>query len=124
MSWALGRLPGTDRLVEYESRLEEFVPGSKTLAVCQYDRRRFDAELLLDVIHTHPVVVVGTEVYAEVLDIILDATKSKHGIFGYVDDSGTLVCPSMTRSVWDQCEMPSKQLAFPREQWGASGVRP
>jgi hypothetical protein len=42
MSWAFRRLPGTDHLVEYESRLEEFLPGSKTLAVCQYDRRRYE----------------------------------------------------------------------------------
>ena len=63
MSWALRGWPGADRLIEYEARLNLFSPGSKCLAVCQYDRRRFDPSALLDVLRTHPVVVVGTEAY-------------------------------------------------------------
>ena len=27
--------------------------------MCQYDRRRFDAEMLLDILHTHPKVLFG-----------------------------------------------------------------
>jgi len=64
MTWALRGLPGSERLIEYEARLNEFFPGSKCLAICQYDRRRFDLAVLLDVLRTHPVAVIGTEVYA------------------------------------------------------------
>jgi PAS domain S-box-containing protein len=63
MTWALRGLPGSERLIEYETRLNEFFPGSKCLAICQYDRRRFDPAVLLEVLRTHPIAVVGTEVY-------------------------------------------------------------
>jgi signal transduction histidine kinase len=63
MSWALKGLPGSERIAEYEARLNTFFPGSRCLAICQYDRRRFDPRVLLDVLETHPLAVVGTEVY-------------------------------------------------------------
>lgn len=63
MSWALRGLPGADRLIEYESKLNLFIPTSKCIALCQYDRRKFSAEILLDVVSTHPMVVIGTECY-------------------------------------------------------------
>jgi DNA-binding CsgD family transcriptional regulator len=63
MSWALRGLPGSERLLEYETRVNEVFRGSSCLAICQYDRRAFGAALLLDVLCTHPIAVVGTEVY-------------------------------------------------------------
>ncbi len=63
MSWALRGLPGSERLIKYEAKLNEFFPGSNCLAICQYDRRRFDPAVLLDVLHTHPTAVIGAEVY-------------------------------------------------------------
>jgi PAS domain S-box-containing protein len=63
MSWALGRLPRSERLMEYEAKLNEFFPGSDCLGMCQYDRRAFSPALLLDVLCTHPVAVIGTDVY-------------------------------------------------------------
>lgn len=61
MTWALAGEPGSERLVEYEALLNNFFPGSKCIAFCQYDRRRFDSEMLLDILHTHPKVLFGTE---------------------------------------------------------------
>lgn len=61
MTWALAGEPGSERLVEYESKLNQFFPDSKCYAICQYDRRRFDAEMLLDILHTHPRVLFGTD---------------------------------------------------------------
>jgi PAS domain S-box-containing protein len=63
MTWALRGLPSSERLIEYEIRLSEFLPGSQCLAICQYDRRRFFPDILLDVLRTHPIAVIGTEVY-------------------------------------------------------------
>jgi signal transduction histidine kinase len=63
MSWALRGLPGSERVVEYEAKLNTFFPGSPCLAICQYDRRKFDPGVLLDVLATHPLAVIGTEVY-------------------------------------------------------------
>lgn len=61
MTWALAGEPGSERLVEYEAKLNHFYPGSKCVGMCQYDRRQFDAELLIDVVHTHPRVLYGLE---------------------------------------------------------------
>jgi signal transduction histidine kinase len=63
MSWALKGLPGSEHLIEYEAKLNSFFPGSRCLALCQYDRRRFASNVLLDVLATHPLAVIGTEVY-------------------------------------------------------------
>ncbi len=62
MTWALRGLPGSERLIEYEAKLNDFLPGSQCLAMCQYDRRRFDPAVLLDVLHTHPIAAIGTEI--------------------------------------------------------------
>ena len=58
------------------------------------------------------------EMYADVLEIILEAVKSKYGVFGYINSDGDLVCPSMTRDVWDKCRIPDKDIVYPRETWG------
>lgn len=62
MSWALRGLPGSERLLEYEVKLNDFLPGSQCLAVCQYDRRRFTPDILMEVLATHPIAVIGVEV--------------------------------------------------------------
>lgn len=63
MSWALRGLPGSERLIEYETKLNEFFPNNKALAICQYDSRVFEPEILLDILTTHPIAVIGTEIY-------------------------------------------------------------
>ncbi len=56
--------------------------------------------------------------YGAVLKVVLDFMKSNNGIFGYIDENGALVCPSMTYEVWDECKMYKKGITFPREAWG------
>jgi signal transduction histidine kinase len=63
MSWVLKGLPGSARIVEFEAKLNSLLPGSQCLAVCQYDQRKFDPHVLLDILATHPMAVIGTEVY-------------------------------------------------------------
>jgi PAS domain S-box-containing protein len=58
------------------------------------------------------------EVFADVLDVLLSALDSRFGFFGYIDEAGDLVCPSMTREIWDQCQVPEKSIVFPRADWG------
>ena len=58
------------------------------------------------------------EMYGEVLQVLLEVMESKYGIFGYIDEAGALVCASMTRDVWEQCQVPDKTIVFPREKWG------
>ncbi|TFG70051.1 MAG: hypothetical protein E4H25_03275 [Methanomassiliicoccus sp.] len=55
------------------------------------------------------------EMYNEVLKILLKDTNSRHGFFGYIDENGSMVAPSMTRDIWDQCQIPGKTYIFPPE---------
>ncbi len=58
------------------------------------------------------------EMYGRVLDIVLEALDSRYGVFGYIDPGGNLVCPSMTREIFEQCQMPDAEIVFPPEAWG------
>jgi two-component system, cell cycle sensor histidine kinase and response regulator CckA len=58
--------------------------------------------------------------YAEVLAVVLNEMSSEFGILGYLGESGDLVIPSLTRHVWDQCQVPEKSIVFPADSWGHS----
>jgi signal transduction histidine kinase len=63
-SWVLHGYPGSDRLIEYEAKLNRDVfPNHPIIALCQYEWQKFDLPFLLDVICTHPAIMVGTTVY-------------------------------------------------------------
>jgi hypothetical protein len=55
-----------------------------------------------------------------VLQVLLEASASRYGVYGYLDEDGALVVPSMTRHIWEQCQVPDKDFVFPRETWGNS----
>ena len=57
MTWVLGGAPGTERLFEYEAKLNNFFPDHDALAICQYDRSRFEPDVIVNVIRTHPAVI-------------------------------------------------------------------
>lgn len=63
LTWVLRKLPGSNRLLEYEAKLDEFVSHNKCLSLCQYDSRRFAPGLLLDALATHPTVIVGKQLF-------------------------------------------------------------
>jgi len=60
------------------------------------------------------------KMFEGVLRIILEVLNSRYGVFGYIDEKGDLIVPTMTRHVWDQCNVPEKDIVFPRENWGNS----
>ena len=60
--WVLRGTLGLERWMEYESRLTHSLSQSNCVALCQYNRRLFPPELILDVIRTHPIVVYGNTV--------------------------------------------------------------
>lgn len=59
-----------------------------------------------------------TELYDTVLKIIRTNLDSPLGVFGYIQDDDTLICPSMSTEVWDTCQMDNKTMIFPKESWG------
>jgi len=59
MTWILSKLPGTERFMEYENKLNEFFPGSKATAIYQYSESKFDKKILIKVIEAHPKVGIN-----------------------------------------------------------------
>jgi anti-anti-sigma regulatory factor len=53
MCWALRPAAGVEQLIAYESRLSDLLADAGALAVCQYDRQRFDTVTLASVTATH-----------------------------------------------------------------------
>ena len=63
MTWIFSKLPGVEKLLEYEAKLNYFFPNSKTTAICQYNENKFDAKTLMGVLNTHPIVGIYGELY-------------------------------------------------------------
>jgi hypothetical protein len=59
MEWALEDLPGVHDIVEYESRLNEVLPKYNDVVVCTYDLSKHSAGVVMDILRTHPHVIVG-----------------------------------------------------------------
>src|ERR1700676_565437 len=59
MTWALAGDLGTGPLIEYEAELNYFVRDHPVAVTCQYDRKRFSPEVILNMIRTHPIVIYG-----------------------------------------------------------------
>lgn len=59
MSWALEDRPGVDDIVEYEARLNQALPEQHDPVVCTYDLAEFDADVVIDILRTHPMVIIG-----------------------------------------------------------------
>ena len=59
MEWALLDKPGVDDLVEYETRLNYVLPKYRCPVICTYDLSKFGASVVMDVLRTHPLVIIG-----------------------------------------------------------------
>jgi len=54
MTWALREVPGVEDLVDYESDLNRFLPMHPQVIMCLYDLDRFDGRGVVDLLRTHP----------------------------------------------------------------------
>lgn len=59
MSWALSGAAGAERLIEYEEKLDAFLPGTRCVSLCIYDMKRFSPETLVEVLRTHTAASAG-----------------------------------------------------------------
>jgi hypothetical protein len=59
MEWALSDKPGVSDLIEYETRVNYVLAKHYAAAVCAYDLSRFGASVVMDVMRTHPMVIIG-----------------------------------------------------------------
>jgi hypothetical protein len=59
MEWALVDLPGVEDLIEFETRVNHVVPKYDDTVICAYDLAKFGANVVMDALRTHPVVIIG-----------------------------------------------------------------
>ena len=59
MEWALLDKPGVEDLVEYEARVNETLRKFSAPVICAYDLTKFSASVVMDVLRTHPRVIIG-----------------------------------------------------------------
>lgn len=59
MTWSLRDVPGVDQLAAFESSLNDFLPKHNQVIVCLYDLRKFSGDIVIDMLKTHPKVVLG-----------------------------------------------------------------
>jgi PAS domain S-box-containing protein len=62
--------------------------------------------------------VEGPQMYADVLSIVLNELKSEYGYFGFINDGGDLVCPSVTIGIWEKCAASGNSIVFKCKSWG------
>ena len=58
MTPAVQHIPGGSRLLEYESRVSLLLRTHPVSCVCQYDARKFDGAMIMDVLKVHPLMVI------------------------------------------------------------------
>jgi hypothetical protein len=58
MTWALRDAPGVEHLIGYESELNRVTSSYPVIVLCLYDLDRFSGEIVVNVVKTHPQVLV------------------------------------------------------------------
>ncbi len=58
MTWALRDAPGVEHLVSYESELNRVTSSYPVVVLCLYDLDRFSGEVVVNIVKTHPQVLV------------------------------------------------------------------
>lgn len=59
MEWALETLPGVTDIVEYETKLNYVLPKYPDPVICTYDLNKHSASVVMDILRTHPMVIIG-----------------------------------------------------------------
>ena len=58
MTWALRDAPGVEHLVGYESELNRVTSSYPVIVLCLYDLDRFSGEVVVNIVKTHPQVLI------------------------------------------------------------------
>jgi hypothetical protein len=59
MEWALEDVPGVHQVLEYESRFNDVIALRDDAVICTYDATRWGGDAMIDILRTHPMVIVG-----------------------------------------------------------------
>lgn len=60
MGWTLKGYPRTDEVLEFEARVNEVLERTQQLAICVYDKAKISGALMMDILRSHPLVLVGS----------------------------------------------------------------
>jgi hypothetical protein len=59
MEWATDGASYIDALVEFESRVNDVWEHHEDAVICTYDLRKFGGDTVIDIMRTHPMVIIG-----------------------------------------------------------------
>ena len=62
MSWVFRDIPGADRFLEYEVRINTITETFPYIGMCQYDARLFDGATLFKVLQVHPFMIAQGQI--------------------------------------------------------------
>jgi hypothetical protein len=62
MTWALRDVPGTERLIEYETRINDVLKEFPLTTLCQYDTRKFSGATIFELLNVHPIMIVHGQI--------------------------------------------------------------
>jgi hypothetical protein len=84
MEWALEDRPGVDRIVEYEAGANYMCAKYKNPVICCYDLARFSADVVIDTMRTHPLVIIGGTLQENPFfvhrDELINELRSRRGV--------------------------------------------
>ncbi len=63
MDWARAY---TKEVIEYEARLNYFIADNPIMFLCKYNIKQFEASILMEILHTHPLILLGAELIENV----------------------------------------------------------
>ena len=58
-TWTVKELPGLYDFLTYEAELNRFLPRYPQVLLCLYDLDHFGGQILVDILKTHPKVLMG-----------------------------------------------------------------
>ena len=59
MEWALETAPGVTDIIEYETKLNYVLPKYPDPVICVYDLNKHSGSVVMDILRTHPMVIIG-----------------------------------------------------------------
>lgn len=59
MEWALETAPGVTDIIEYETKLNYVIPKYPDPIICVYDLNKHSGSVVMDILRTHPMVIIG-----------------------------------------------------------------
>lgn len=57
------------------------------------------------------------DLFHYILNQLMSRFEVESGYIGYIDERGDLVCPSMTREIWQEYKIPDKCMTFEQSCW-------